>query len=141
MSKQVNKISPNRFVPQLVGGLAGGFGGFLKARNEAKAEGRKVTFKDAWDDVLIGGAKGVINPAAGAMGAIGHGTSAVAQQEELATNPVPIIQGQAPADQALTLAQGQNPITYKNNSIGKPHQAAMMLGISNGLMPKGAMLG
>ena len=144
MSKQVNKISPTRFIPQLVGGVAGGVGGFLKARNEAKAEGRKVTFKDAWDDVLIGGAKGAINPISGFTGLAGAGMGTIAQhqqEEELALNTVPTIQGQAPADQALTLAQGQNPIAYRNNSIGRPHQAAMMLGIAHGLTPRGAMLG
>jgi len=67
-----------------------------------------------------------------------RGTGPYADQQTAIT---PVIQGQAPADEALTVAQGHNPIAYKNNSIGKPHQAAMMLGISNGLMPKGAMLG
>ena len=47
------QIGPARFIPQVLGGIAGGVGGYLKARSEAKAAGEKVTFKNAWDDVLL----------------------------------------------------------------------------------------
>ena len=50
----IPQIGPARFVPQLLGGLAGGVGGFLNARQEAKAAGEKLTFKSAIDDILLG---------------------------------------------------------------------------------------
>jgi len=143
MSKQVNKISPTRFIPQLVGGVAGGVGGFLKARNQARAAGEKVSFKSAWDDVLLGAGAGALNPVAGVTGLVAGGVGTAVQDKKLkaeeeyaAANPVPIIQGQAPTDPSLI-----SPVPYRNNSIGRPHQAAMMLGIAHGLTPRGAMLG
>ena len=140
MKKQVQDPSPARLIPQVLGGLAGGVAGFKKARDEGKGIGRALL------GGLAKGGLGALMPGFGLAQGIGTiagalGNKTAEDNEIVDANPMPIIQGQAPADQALALAQGTNPITYKNKAIGKPRQAAMMMGVSNGLMPKGAMLG
>ena len=80
------QIGPARFIPQVLGGIAGGVGGYLKARSEAKAAGEKVTFKNAWDDVLLGAGKGALNPVGGAMGLATQGINAISQNQQINEN-------------------------------------------------------
>ena len=80
------QIGPARFIPQVLGGIAGGVGGYLKARSEAKAAGEKVTFKNAWDDVLLGAGKGALNPVGGAVGLATQGINAISQNQQINEN-------------------------------------------------------
>jgi hypothetical protein len=82
-TKQYSNIGPALFIPQALGAVAGGVGGFLKARREAKASGEKVTFKNAWDDVLLGAGKGALNPLAGAAGLATQGLGSVNDKQQL----------------------------------------------------------
>lgn len=79
----IPQIGPARFVPQVLGGLAGGVGGFLKARKEAKAAGEKLTFKDAIGDVAMGAGKGALNPLSGAVGLVTQGVGNIAQDKAM----------------------------------------------------------
>ena len=79
----IPQIGPARFVPQLLGGLAGGVGGFLNARQEAKAAGAKLTFKSAIDDILLGAGKGALNPMSGAIGLAKEGFETYNQNQAL----------------------------------------------------------
>ena len=79
----IPQIGPARFVPQLLGGLAGGVGGFLNARQEAKAAGEKLTFKSAIDDILLGAGKGALNPMSGAIGLAKEGFETYNQDKAL----------------------------------------------------------
>ena len=79
----IPQIGPARFIPQALGAVAGGVGGFLKARSEAKAAGEKVTFKNAWDDVLLGAGKGALNPVSGAVGLATQGVNAISQDQAM----------------------------------------------------------
>ncbi len=86
-TKQYSNIGPALFIPQALGAVAGGVGGFLKARREAKASGGKVTFKNAWDDVLLGAGKGALNPLSGAAGLATQGLGSVNDAQQIdATN-------------------------------------------------------
>tara|TARA_R100000231_G_scaffold2747_7_gene4966 strand:+ start:2403 stop:2777 length:375 start_codon:yes stop_codon:yes gene_type:complete len=79
----IPQIGPARFVPQVLGGLAGGVGGFLKARKEAKAAGEKLTFKDAIGDIAMGAGKGALNPLSGAVGLVTQGVGNIAQDKAM----------------------------------------------------------
>ena len=79
----IPQIGPARFVPQVLGGLAGGVGGFLKARKEAKAAGEKLTFKDAIGDIAMGAGKGALNPLGGAVGLVTQGVGNIAQDKAM----------------------------------------------------------
>ena len=86
--KHISPFAPGKFVGNIVGGVTGGVGGFLKARREAKAAGEKVSFKNAWDDVLLGAGMGALDPTG--LGGVkslakqGLGTVNDAQQEDVA---------------------------------------------------------
>ena len=133
-------IGPARFVPQLLGGVAGGVGGFLKARNEARASGEKVSFKNAWDDVLLGAGKGAINPLGGAvsLGMAGLETASTdqalkaqqtAEQDALAMqrNATANI-GVDPLAAAVMKGNTQNS-SINNNPVFSPSSASLMKGI------------
>jgi len=79
----IPQIGPARFVPQVLGGLAGGVGGFLKARKEAKAAGEKLTFGDAIGDIAMGAGKGALNPLSGAVGLVTQGVGNIAQDKAM----------------------------------------------------------
>jgi len=79
----IPQIGPARFVPQVLGGLAGGVGGFLKARKEAKAAGEKLTFRSAIDDIAMGAGKGALNPLSGAVGLVTQGVGNIAQDKAI----------------------------------------------------------
>lgn len=136
-------IGPARFVPQLLGGLAGGVGGFLKARNEARAAGEKVSFKSAWDDVLLGAGKGALNPVQGAIGLGMSGLETVgtdqalkaqqtANQDALALERDKVAQtariGFDPLAAATKKGNTQNS-SINNNPVFSPSSASLMMGI------------
>jgi hypothetical protein len=145
-------IGPARFVPQVLGGIAGGVGGFLKAKREAEAAGGKVRFKDAWDDVLLGAGKGALNPLSGAAGLATQGLGAVndAQAMEKAKEAQNVAANAAvdPTAMAVTdpLAIPGNPgaggmggiapgfkkeqnSSYNNNPVFSPSSAGLMKSI------------
>ena len=137
---QKSNIGPARFVPQVLGGLAGGVGGFLKARNEARAAGEKVSFKNAWDDVLLGAGKGAINPLGGAvsLGMAGVETASTdqalkaqqtAEQEALAQqrNSTAMI-GVDPLAATAKKGNVQNS-SINNNPVFSPGSASLMMGV------------
>ena len=66
-----------------IGALAGGVGGFLNARQEAKAAGEKMTFKGAIDDVLLGAGKGAFNPINAGVGLVKEGIETHQQNQQL----------------------------------------------------------
>ena len=135
-------IGPARFIPQVLGGLAGGVGGFLKARNEARAAGEKVSFKNAWDDVLLGAGKGALNPVSGA---IGLGTNAIntastdqaLKAEQEANQEALAIQRDATANigtdplNPYAVAKKGHPqnSSINNNPVFSPSSASLMMGI------------
>ena len=135
-------IGPARAIPQVLGGIAGGVGGFLKARNEARAAGEKVTFKDAWDDVLIGAGKGALNPMSGAMGLGMQGINTISQDQalkdqQLAGQDALAVQRDATANigtdplNPYAVAKKGNPqnSSIKNNPVFSPSSASLMMGI------------
>ena len=145
-------IGPARFVPQVLGGIAGGVGGYLKARREAQAAGTKVTFKDAWDDVLLGAGKGALNPLAGAAGLATQGlgsvndaqamqkaneAQAVQQNSQTAATPVvdPLaIPGNPGAGGMGGIAPGfkkekEQNSSYNSNPVFSPSSASLMRGL------------
>ena len=133
-------IGPARFVPQLLGGLAGGVGGFLKARNEARAAGEKVSFKSAWDDVLLGAGKGALNPVQGAVGLGMAGVQTVSTDQALKAeqqaNPDELaLQRDATANIAfdpLSAATKKGNVqnsSINNNPVFSPSSASLMMGI------------
>ena len=77
-------LGPAKFVPQLLGGLAGGVGGYLKARKSARAAGEKLSFKDALMPVLMGAGKGAMNPLSGAISLGTQGVGNIIQDRQLA---------------------------------------------------------
>ena len=60
--KHISPLAPSKIIGNIVGGITGGVGGFLQARREAKASGEKVSFKNAWDNVLLGAGTGALDP-------------------------------------------------------------------------------
>ena len=135
-------IGPARAIPQVLGGIAGGVGGFLKARNEARAAGEKVTFKDAWDDVLIGAGKGALNPISGAMGLGMQGINTISQdqalkEQQLAGQDALAVQRDATANigtdplNPYAVAKKGNPqnSSINNNPVFSPSSASLMMGI------------
>ena len=66
-----------------IGAVAGGVGGFLNARQEARAAGEKLTFRDAIDDVALGAGKGAISPISAGVGLVKEGIETNEQNKEL----------------------------------------------------------
>ena len=69
-----------------LGAVAGGLGGFLDARQQAKAAGEKLTFKGAIDDVLLGAGKGALNPLQGGIGLVREGIESHQQNQQINEN-------------------------------------------------------
>ena len=66
-----------------IGAVAGGVGGFLNARQEARAAGEKLTFKDAIDDIALGAGKGALSPISAGVGLVREGIETQQQNKEL----------------------------------------------------------
>lgn len=69
-----------------LGAVAGGLGGFLDARQEARAAGEKLTFRGAIDDVLLGAGKGALNPLQGGIGLVKEGIETRDQNKMINAN-------------------------------------------------------
>ena len=137
---QQSKIGPARFIPQALGAVAGGVGGFLKARSEAKAAGEKVSFKNAWDDVLLGAGKGALNPLSGATGLISGAGTAISQDQAMSAEQ--LAQQNALAEQRnATAGIGVDPLaatakkgniqnsSINSNPVFNPSSASLMMGV------------
>ena len=91
LGKAVGGVLTKNPIAMGIGAVAGGVGGFLNARQEAKAAGEKLTFKDAIGDVALGIGKGAINPINAGVGLVKEGIETHQQnqdfkREEIAQN-------------------------------------------------------
>ncbi len=74
-----SETSPAKFIPQLIGGVAGAFGNWAQQKKAANAAGEKLTLKNMnVGNLLKAGAGGAVNPVAGIAGGIGGAVTSIA---------------------------------------------------------------
>jgi hypothetical protein len=114
-------LPPGRVIGNIIGGIAGGASGFLKARQEAKASGEKMTFKGAVGDVLLGAGTGALDPTGlkGITSLASQGLSTI--KDDAQRNEV-----ERAANAESMIAESQ-PVQAMNQPINDP----MMSSVSN----------